>query len=177
MGLEHSMMLDTEGLTKYVAEENIRQEHDAGYTFPMTFADEDSAASGKTANKVTAAFSGNKKTWFEYDAASGQYLAFQHGSAYIDKATDEQVTVKNVVVLLAPFSSIEGDDKGRLETELTGSGEGYYFANGKYVPITWERSDSRGPFVYKDSAGNVVAFARGKSYFCVMPMNSTVDVE
>jgi len=176
MGLEHSLMLDTAGLMEYMEKSDIRKHHEEGYSFSMTFADTDSAGSGSGADTVTAAFSGNKKTIFEFDASSGLYGVSQHGSAYIDNASGEQVSVKNVVVLFAPFSNIEGDAKGRLETQLVGSGEGYYFANGKYIPITWERSDSRGSFTYKDASGNVVEFARGKSYFCVMSTSSTVDI-
>ena len=93
----------------------------------------------------------------------------------MDAENDKQVAVKNVLVLYAPFSQISGDDKGRLQADLTGSGTGYYFADGKYIEISWSRESVSSQFEFALKNGGALQLARGTSYVCIVPENSTVD--
>jgi hypothetical protein len=175
MGLEHSLMIDTQELLAYVEKSDLRTEHETGYTADMSFADIGSAAAGKTAQNMEVAFSGSKETIFTYNTTDGLYAVSQYGDPYVDAENDQQVAVKNVLVLFAPFSQISGDDKGRLQADLTGSGTGYYAADGKYIDINWTREGVSDPFELTMANGTALQLARGTSYICIVPENSTVD--
>ena len=177
MGLEHSLMIDTQELLAYVQESDLRTEHETGYAVDLSFADTSSAAGGKTAQNMTVAFSGGKETSFAYNATEGLYAVSQYGDPCMDAENDEQVAVKNVLVLFAPFSQISGDDKGRLQADLTGSGTGYYAADGKYVEINWTRESVSSQFVLTLADGTDLQLGRGVSYICIVPQSSTIDFQ
>jgi hypothetical protein len=52
----------------------------------------------------------------------------------------EQVEVKNLIIQFVRENSIAGDDKGRLEYELVGSGKAIVFIDGKAVDATWSKA-------------------------------------
>ena len=70
--------------------------------------------------------------------------------------------------LLAPFL----DKKGHLETQMTGTGEGYFARDGKIIPIKWSRESNSAKYVYTDLEGNPVSFGIGKTYVAITPDGS-----
>ena len=87
----------------------------------------------------------------------------------MDANNTSQVEVKNVIIQFVPELSIEGDDKGRLDYELIGSGEGIVFFDGTYQKITWNKSERDIRTVYYDLNGNEVQFNRGRSWISIVP--------
>jgi len=167
MGYEHSLMLKTSTLPGYAEKNKFRTTHKDGYVCSLAFTD-DELTEGESAEKITinyASYASNKKTGFTYDPESGFYEVSEYGSPMKDG--DETISVKNVIILKTTIKSV--DDYGRLSVSLTGSGEGYYVCSGKYVPITWSKSDTYAQFVYKNADGTPLEFARGKSWICVIP--------
>lgn len=179
MGYEHSLMLDPSLLPAYVEKHKISTTHRDGYESNMTFADDDEIllASPVAANKITANFSASKSTTFAYNAEDGLYYASQHGGAYTDGHYGIQVSAKNVITIFANVYAISGDDKGRMETILTGSGNGYFAVNGQYIPITWEKASTGDQFVFKAADGTPVVFGRGMSYICIVDQDNEVTIE
>lgn len=177
MGYEHSMLTSGENILGYLAEGHFRTEHRDGYQYPQTFAEDGTPANGTPAEHVTLRFSPYKTGTFDYDAATGRYLAGQYGGPHMDGETGEQVSAVNLLVLETSISVISGDTEGRLTVKLTGGGNGTYFCGGKSVPIRWSKADRNSPFVYALEDGTPLALGRGNSYVCIMsPRTSTLTV-
>ena len=173
-GYEHSLMTTGENLLKAIEKKGITdtmEDVDYGFNFtaePMT--------TGETANQITIWFYKNgKKTIMNYDAESGLYAMTQHGAASVDGNDDTPITFRNVVVLEA--NSRVKDNKGHLEVQMTGSGEGYYARDGVIIPIKWSRESNSSHYVYTDEAGNPISFGVGKTYVAIAPDGSPFSFE
>lgn len=107
-------------------------------------------------------------SYFVYDEEEQLYKRFQFGGETMDGTTEEQVAVKNIIFQICDCHVIEGDEKGRLELTNIGTGSGYYFTNGKYVPITWEKADEYAPVYYYYEDGTEVALNQGQTWICTI---------
>ena len=168
-GYEHSLMTTGEKLMKS-AEKHGYSTTMADVDYGFRFTDEAMTA-GETANEITVWFYQNgKKTAMTYDAESGLYAMSQHGTATVDANDDSAVTFRNVVVLEA--DTRVKDSKGHLETQTTGTGEGYFARDGRIIPIKWSRESNSAQYVYTDLEGNPVSFGTGKTYVAITPDGS-----
>ena len=175
-GYEHSLLTSGENILAYLARGRFRTEHESGYTYPQTFA-ENGTPAGTAAARVQVKFSNYKTATFDYDAASGKYRVSQYGGAYIDGNTGEQVGVVNVLTLQTSMGVISGDTHGRLAVKLTGSGEGAFFCGGQTVPILWSKASRNEPFRYTLEDGTPLTLGVGNSYVCIYsPRTGSVQV-
>jgi len=83
--------------------------------------------------------------------------------------TDKQIEVKNLIVQFAVENSIAGDDKGRLDYQLIGSGKALVFIDGKVVDATWSKADRDDRTLFYDTDGNEIEFNRGKFWISIVP--------
>jgi hypothetical protein len=148
-----------------------------GYTTTMADVDygfnfsKEAMTAGETANEITVWFYQNgKKTVMKYDEETGLYAMSQHGSASVDGNDKSPITFRNIVVLEA--DTHVKDKKGHLETQMTGTGEGYFARDGKIIPIKWSRESNSAKYVYTDLEGNPVSFGIGKTYVAITPDGS-----
>jgi len=109
------------------------------YESMFSFNYEDTTPDGTDAIKVTTAYSSSRKPWFEYDSETGLYNRFQYGESQIDENTGNQLAFKNVIVQFCTHRDMAIDEAGCIDITLSGTGEGYYFSDGKMIPITWEK--------------------------------------
>lgn len=130
-----------------------------------------------TAPEVTIDFwfSGDYTSHFEYDSSTNLY---KHSVGYdadgnfiphIDRESGEQIAVKNVVLQFAVESEIVGDDKGRLDYDLIGSGTAKIMLDGVVFDATWSKVDRDSRTLFYDTNGNEVRFNRGKMWIAVVP--------
>ncbi len=173
--LEHTAFTTGEKMADYIPDYNIRHEHEDGYSYQMSFADEAAPRDGQPADKIRATYSTYKTGVFEYDSETGLYLVSEYSEPYVDGNTGEQVTVKNVLVILADHQVL--DSVGRRAVDLVGEGKGYFACDGKYVPITWQKDSYDSQFTYSLDDGSELIFGRGTSYINVMPISSEVIFE
>ena len=132
----------------------------------------DTAPDGDGAAGVTLSFTATgvnsslvKNVTFRYGAETGTYLRFEDSRPHVDAASGKQLEFTNVVVLLTDVSYIAGEsDVDPLTTDVAvyGSGSGYYFCRGKYVPLVWVNTAETGLKLYT-SAGEL-ALVRGNTY-------------
>lgn len=130
------------------------------------YADETDLGSGMTANKMVTAFNDGRKPWFEYDAATKRYKRFQYGKEQVDGGTGEQLTYKNVIVMFTSYHT-ELDILQSVDWNL--GGDGYYFTNGEYVPITW--NSSTGILQFYDESGSQLKLNPGNTFISMNPTN------
>lgn len=177
MGLVHSLVTADELILKHVPTYNVALEHRSGYACNMTFSDSAAPAGGSAAQTVTAHFSPSKTTTFTYSADSGAYDVSQYKAAYIDGNDRSQISVANVLILRTSINVISGDEEGRIDVDVTGSGKGTFFCGGKYEEILWSRAKSTDQFTFTLADGSPFDFARGKTYICIISNTDKVEIE
>ena len=168
-GYEHSLMTTGEKLMKSAEKhgcETTMENIDYGFHFT-----DEAMTAGEAAGQITVWFYQNgKKTVMNYDETTGLYAMTQHGAASVDGNNDAPICFRNIVVLEADTRVV--DKKGHLETQMTGTGKGYYARDGKIIPITWSRESNSAHYVYTDLDGNPVSFGIGKTYVAITPDGS-----
>ncbi|MCH5252164.1 MAG: DUF3048 domain-containing protein [Lachnospiraceae bacterium] len=137
----------------------------------FSFYDEDTVpAGGKKANQITIPFSNYSTSRMKYNKKKKVYLKYEYGSKHMDTYYKKQLAFKNVLIQFVRESNI--DRNGYQTMELGNvNGKGYYYTNGKEIPITWERSESANTMVYRDKSGNTLKINPGKTYIAVYPNN------
>ena len=143
------------------------------------FKDNNNKYSSKpSASKISIDFwnKGDYSSIFEYNQSNNTYLKFtgydSSGNPIPHKdqeETDKQIEVKNLIVQFAVENSIAGDDKGRLDYQLIGSGKALVFIDGKVVDATWSKADRDDRTLFYDTDGNEIEFNRGKFWISIVP--------
>lgn len=174
MAYEHTLMTSGENIANYLEKTGKRTELRDGFSYPVTFVEDATPVNGETAARVEAVFSNYKSTTFTYDEASGLYRIGQFNKAYVDGNTGEQVTTTNVLVLRTSVVN-SGDDKGRMNIDLRGSGQGVFFCGGKAEPITWAKEGPKSPFTYYHADGTPLSLQVGHTYVCVIAKSATLS--
>ncbi len=181
MGLEHSvyttgeyLALAMEKLTKQ-GKDLAQSEHPSAFKFGERWHD-NSAVNGEPANKVTVTFSSSHKPWFGYNPETEKYLRFQYGDPQMDGWMDTQLAVDNVLVLRMQLTDLGGELK-LVDIGTTGSGEGYFFTKGKYVPITWEKETYNSEIKYYTLDGEELVVSRGQTFVSVITTTADIVIE
>lgn len=174
---EHSSYTDAQDLIESVEAKGYKMERSVEAMF--TFYDEDTALGGAALNAtdVVIPFSSYQVSEFVYDEDKMLYKRIQSGDEQIDDLTGEAITVKNVIIQQTEISVIPGDDAGRRNVDLVGSGEGIFITNGKARNITWEKDDYSTPTKWYDEKGENLKINTGKTWICVYPSNKTYTLE
>ncbi len=96
---------------------------------------------------------------------------------HVDQESGKRLSVKNLIVQFATELSIVGDDKGRLDYELIGSGEGVVFIDGEAIDVTWSKESTEARTLFFNSTtGEEVAFNRGKFWISIVPDRNVTQV-
>ena len=123
--------------------------------------DADVTLTGGAATDVTVTFSNSYKTQFKYDSQTGKYTRYFKGNANKDYVTGETTQVKNVFALLTTISNYSD---GKHRNVSLQSGDGYYFANGTYTPIKWQKGASKNSFKFTNVDGTELTVNQGNSW-------------
>ena len=173
-GFEHSLMTTGEKIMNSAEKHGFTATmEDVDYGFRFT---DEPLNSDVHACEINIWFYKNgKKTVMDYDEATGLYAMSQHGGASVDGNDDTPICFRNVLVLEA--DTHVKDKKGHLETQMTGTGEGYFARDGHIIPIKWSRESNSAKYVYTDLEGNPVSFGIGKTYVAIIPDGSPVSYQ
>lgn len=111
-------------------------------------------------------------SYFVYNPDTGLYDRFQHlsGAAdgpHIDKANDQQLSFKNVLIQNTYFEV--RDQKGYLAFQCHDTTrDGWYFTNGRGIHVTWKKTADYSPTRYYDDSGNEIQLNTGKTMICIV---------
>jgi len=164
----HNAFTSTEGIDKGIEQLKYKTELSSEYTKGhYIFAEDDKEVhlDGEDAVVVEPGYVINKP-WFVYDNEKGVYKRFEYDEEQIDKATDDQLTVKNIIIQCCKWN-YEADNKYLYINTLSG-GNGYYITNGKTIPITWTKDKDGSAAHYYDASGNEITLNQGKTWVCVV---------
>ncbi len=124
------------------------------------------ATATPTVTSLTIPFSGADKASWTYAAASTTYLRSVNGKRDTDRATGEQLSARNVVVLWTRTSTY-GSGGALNEVTLTGSGRASVFLGGQRYDGTWSAGASSPP-VLREQDGRIIRLDPGDTWFEVI---------
>ncbi|MBI2939176.1 MAG: DUF3048 domain-containing protein [Chloroflexi bacterium] len=114
---------------------------------------------------------------YRYDSASNSYLRFMLGQPHVDAYDGAQYRPRNVVVQFVRIWPIPGDDAGRVDMELTGSGPAYVFQDGRVVKGTWVKRSETGPTRFRDAEGQPVRLNAGPTWIQIVHTTGSIRYE
>lgn len=173
--LEHTVVTSGEAIIqRFAGYTNLRQEHKEGFVYDMAFTEDGTPADGTPAQQIQVPFSHYKTGTFSYDAERHLYLVEEYGGAYIDGNIGDQVGVTNVVILKTACRNT-GDSLGHITVDLSSGGTGYFACGGKVVDLTWSKDYPDGQLHYNTLDGTPIVFGTGRTYVCIVPLDSKIE--
>ncbi len=104
---------------------------------------------------------------WKYQENTGVYLRSMDGKAHLDKITNQQLQVKNLIVMFTDITPIPKDPLLRVNIKTIGSGRVYLFVGGKVYQGKW----------YRDNLNSTTKFlAEDGSYLPLLPGNIWISV-
>lgn len=143
----------------------------------FTFADAKSPntlENGEAATKIdmSSCFPVTKPV-LTYNEENGLYYREIYGKPQVDAVTGNQLAFANVIVQNTYFE--QRDPKGYLYFQMFDTTrDGYFFTQGKAIPITWKHSDKNGidsnyePTKYYDKDGKEIVLNTGKTMIFIV---------
>lgn len=125
--------------------------------------------------KISFWYDGDYSASFKYNPTNNSYLRYVGIDSagnfipHLDQESQKQLEVKNVIVQFATESSIDGDDKNRLDYQLVGSGQAIVFIDGKATKSTWSKESRDARTKFYDMNGKEIEFNRGKFWVSIVP--------
>lgn len=180
IGYEHSLMTSGEGIVSGIKYKKYRTELSKDQVPLFKFYDEDTDHKliGSPASHVHMISTSIQTVDFVYDEKTGEYLRYQYnGLPHVDGTTNEQLSVKNVIILFTDISLIPGDTAGRLSVGTVGSGQGYYITNGKRKVVNWSRETKTSTLHLEYRNGDELILNSGKTFICVVDNSVAAKID
>lgn len=114
---------------------------------------------------------------WDYDPKTNGYLRLRRDRPARDAATGGQLWTKDVVVMEVRESLIVGDEKGRIEQAVIGSGRARVFMDGAMREATWRKDDAAAPLGFYDDAGAEIRLNAGPVWIVALPSLDNLTVE
>lgn len=158
----------------YVKKVNYRTETDKKGVLSYNEADTE-LVGGVDASNVKIKY--NQLSFCEYifDLETNQYNRFRKDKPHMERATEQQLTTKNIIIQFNKNYTIPGDREDRQEVETTGSGEGWYITLGKAIKIKWTKNSRSEATNYLDEQGNPIKMNPGPTWIQIVPTYGKVE--
>lgn len=114
------------------------------------------------------------KSSFEYDEESGTYLKYLYGEPQVEELTGEQLAFTNVIVQ-DTYWEYRPDNKYLIFQVHDSGRSGYYFTQGRCIPITWTKTSDYEPTRYYDMDGNEIQINTGKTFIAIAQSGKEVS--
>lgn len=132
---------------------------------------------GDDCNEITIQYSSAYKVGYVFNQKNGLYDRYRQGKPHMERNTDEQIQVGNILIMYVKNYTIKGDTEGRQNLETVGEGHGYYITSGKIQEIKWSKSGRFSPTVYTDSDGNEISYNPGRTWIQVVPTTGIINYD
>ncbi|HSX14289.1 MAG TPA: DUF3048 domain-containing protein [Candidatus Saccharimonadales bacterium] len=108
---------------------------------------------------------------YSFDANCDCYARALAGAAHIDRNTNQQIKVKNVVAITVQTSY---DASGHALMTTVGSGKAVIFRDGGAVVGTWKKDARTSRIKFLDATGAEIQLDRGNTWISVVPQTGSV---
>lgn len=161
----HNAYTSGSRITQSIEKLGYRTDYDESYDghFQFMTGDEQFTPDSEDAYKVVPGYPMNNP-WFEYQAKEGVYHRFQYGEHH--KGDEGIIAVKNIIFQYVEYGYYATTPY--LNINVHTGHEGFYFTNGKYEKITWEKDGEFGVTHYYDLDGNEIKLNKGKTWICII---------
>lgn len=112
---------------------------------------------------------------FKYNEMNKKFERYVNGKAHKDETTEIHLAADNVLVLKAKHKVL--DSEGRRQIDVVGKGEGFYFNEGMYIPIKWEKEDGYSATKYFDLEGQEFKLNPGITWIQIIPLSTTIEMK
>ena len=131
-------------------------------------------AASVAAGTVTIPYRAGFGVRYQYDPASRTYARYDDGVREVDGANGEPVAARDIVVIQTEvhFTDAFGFDPAgnpKLDMQLTGTGKGVVFRDGRRQDVTWSRPDIFDVFTLRTAAGEVARLSPGQTWIHIVP--------
>jgi hypothetical protein len=140
-------------------------------------------AGGTAGSELTMHFGFANEGQWKYDTASKKYLAWIDNRIdqetytmipWVDRTTNEQLAISNVIVIFANYTTLNGDDTMH-EISLVGtSGKALFFRDGQVYTGKWKGVDTTGPIQFFDANNQPFELQPGNSWISITGESSSV---
>ncbi|WP_055665284.1 DUF3048 domain-containing protein [Desnuesiella massiliensis] len=166
----HNLYTSSEKLIELIKKKNYTNKENVKIKFDSEYWGNDTLPK---ANMVKLTLNRFYNTHYEFQ--DGRYMKYMDNVKTIDKAYNEPVAVKNVVIQKTSITL--NKDKIHVDIPLVGKGEGYVISNGKYQRINWFREGLDSPTILKDLEGKEVPLSEGNTWWNIIDKNNMVDIK
>ncbi len=116
------------------------------------------------------------KSSFTYNKDTKMYERTVYGQKQIDAETNERTVCKNIIIQFADVYD-RGDDKGHLDIDTVGEGDGYYICQNLVVPVHWVKEGQYETTHYYLENGDQLVMVPGKTWICVLSKYQDYTIE
>ncbi len=172
----HNAFTNIESITDFATKSNYRlttdQELLLNYSIDeISLKEYDDAI---PANNISIDYSNYHNTSYTYDSENKVYKRIMDGIDHVDKKTNKQYTVKNIIVIKVDNYSM--DNSGRQDIDNLGTQDGYYITNGYAIPIKCSKETREKQTLYTDLNGEEIKVNDGNTYIQIQPINQELDI-
>lgn len=143
-------------------------------TFPGFQFDVTPPTVGREATQVDIPYTSGTVGW-TYDPTNMVYGRSLVGAPQVDRLTNKQLTVANVIMIYAPHITtlIQEDVTGSqsIEIQLWGQGNAKIVRDGRVIEGQWKRSASTAAFEFVDFDGKQIPLKPGNSWVQLLPVD------
>ena len=166
----HNLYTSSEKLIELIKKKNYTNKENEKIKFDSEYWENDALPK---ANMVKLTLNRFYNTHYEFQ--DGRYMKYMDNVKTIDKAYNEPVAVKNVVIQKTSITL--NKDKIHVDIPLVGKGEGYVISNGKYQRINWFKESLDSPTILKDLDGKEVPLSEGNTWWNIIDKNNVVEIK
>lgn len=175
--LEHSVYTSHQLIEEAWEKAGYRREVAEDFESGLVFRSEPNPPMGQRADYITIPFSNAYVSTFDYESESREYIKYQSGEPHIDEQKGEALRFTNLIVQRTNVYIIPGDDAGRREIAIIGSGKGHYISQGRTIAIEWSKAAYNQPTRYVEArTGLPLAMNPGKTYIAILPERQEITL-
>ncbi len=126
--------------------------------------DTDYEEEAQDAKKVVPGYVMNE-AYFVFNEEDGLYHRYQYRDVH--RGSDGPITVKNVLIQYCQTGRYAMTQYLNINVHTSGE-NGYFFTNGKGIPITWEKDGEFGVTHYYGAYGKEIILNQGKTWVCIV---------
>lgn len=174
LAIEHTLFADPIKIWEIATELGLNQRQDLS---GMSFSD-DVPEGGQPATHIHIPYPHRQMIVdYYYDTDTGKYLRWDGGEPHIDAATEQQITVDNVVVVYAThvdadfYEDYPRENHPSVQIQLWGTGPVVVFRDGVAYEGLWARPNRDDLLVFRDPTGQVPIFLKpGNTWIQLVPL-------